>query len=313
MKTNILKSTTLSLVTIALLGFTGCGSSSSDDNSSSTTPAGLFKVAGKAVDGYIAGATVCLDLSQDGVCASTGEATTTTDADGDYSLDITQEMKDDANYSTAPILVYGGKDIDTGKAFDGKLTAPFDESKTTNTTANLTPVTTMVETLMSENNVSLAEAESKVKDMLDLDASTNLGADPIALADANKTDLLAGALKLQKSIEVLASGLSGSDTTANIEAIYSDMATQIEAGNVSDLTSTLTSTANANAKSVSDLLENAKALTTKIDTLVANAEASSGEFNSSFVGKTVDTMQTSIENNTSLDKVDLTMPEISNS
>lgn len=68
----------LSLVTTAVLA--ACGGGGGGGSTSSTV-----SYAGKVVDGFIAGATVCIDLNSSLTC-DPGEPSTTTAADGSYSL-----------------------------------------------------------------------------------------------------------------------------------------------------------------------------------------------------------------------------------
>ena len=56
-------------------------------------------LSGKVIDGYISGATVCLDLNSNKVC-DTGEPSATTGAGGVYSFDATQ-----AEIDASPIVV----------------------------------------------------------------------------------------------------------------------------------------------------------------------------------------------------------------
>ena len=304
MKNNIVKLTTLSLATIAILNFTGCGSSDSDSTTNFTS------ITGKAVDGYLSGSTVCLDLNLDNTCSTIGEATTTTDADGDYTLNITQDMKDDPNFDKAPILIYGGIDTDTNKSFEGVLSAVFDG---VSSNVNVTPVTTLVQTLVDEQDLSLTEAKNKVIDLLDLPAGTNLDEDPIALAkENNNTDLLAGALKLQKSIEIVADKLNTTSMPITVKLTYKELSKQIESGNSSSLDSALTSIVSTFGLSYKDenLTSNITDLLDNIDTLMANAKTASN-LDTSLIGQTISTMQTKVESGKSLDDVNLTIPKVS--
>ncbi|MFP3637168.1 hypothetical protein, partial [Bacillus sp. SIMBA_033] len=53
------------------------------EGSTPTTPTPA--VTGKAIDGYLAGATVCLDLNNSGTCES-GDPSTVTDGNGQFSI-----------------------------------------------------------------------------------------------------------------------------------------------------------------------------------------------------------------------------------
>ena len=73
----IIPLTALSLATVALISACGGGGSSSTS--------GVSTLAGKVIDGYITGATVCLDLNSNRVCDS-GEPSAVTGTNGAYSL-----------------------------------------------------------------------------------------------------------------------------------------------------------------------------------------------------------------------------------
>ncbi len=266
MKNYILKGSMLSLTTALLLGMSGCGSSSSDDTTntvSDTTNSAVESIStvGNAVDGYLAYATVCLDLNQDNICQDTTEPTTTTDKDGKYSLEITATQQEDSGFDTAPLLVYGGYDVDTNAPFTGKLTSPFSSDEQT----NITPITAMVQAMVEEGT-SLTDAQSSVKTLLGLDADTDLFADPIALSQT-KPELLSAALELQKSAEVLANA-----NNASVESIYANIAKDLKAGDVDSLDGAVDKIAPD-----SDVATATKELMQQVRTLAANGVTSTKE------------------------------------
>ena len=79
-------------------------------------------LSGLAVDGYLQGSSVFLDLNSNGVLDS-GEPSTTTDTSGRYSLDFSGVT---GSVTGLPIVVRGGTDSDTGLAFAGQLKARAD-------------------------------------------------------------------------------------------------------------------------------------------------------------------------------------------
>lgn len=64
---------------LAIMALVGCGGGSSSNNPQTTT------VSGKVMDGYIANATVCLDLNTNYRCDAS-EPSTTSDTNGNYTL-----------------------------------------------------------------------------------------------------------------------------------------------------------------------------------------------------------------------------------
>ena len=82
-------------------------------------------LSGVAVDGYLQGATVFLDINRNGV-QDAGEPSTVTDLNGRYALDYSGVT---GAITGLPVVVTGGVDSDTGFAFAGKLSAPVDAAK----------------------------------------------------------------------------------------------------------------------------------------------------------------------------------------
>lgn len=78
----------LGISSAALLTLGGCGgdgTKAGPDSPSTAQPVATSNISGKAIDGYLVGAKVCLDVNANGVCDS-GEPSTTTQADGSYNL-----------------------------------------------------------------------------------------------------------------------------------------------------------------------------------------------------------------------------------
>ncbi|MBU1658509.1 hypothetical protein KKG72_05570 [bacterium] len=204
-------------------GCSGGGSSSSDpvpDVSDST-------LSGVGIDGYLSQATVCLDLNLDGYCQVGDEPASYTDENGKFSLTLTVAQKATyPKYADAPLIIYSGYDVDTGVDFIGKLKAPLGDGAG----INISPLSTMVRSLM-DGNKTKEQAEILVKSMLGLDGF-NLGANPIEAAKTDPT-LLKAALKLQKTVEVLAAAqkTAGSTDSANklVDELYKKLAIQAAA------------------------------------------------------------------------------------
>lgn len=278
MKKYLLRASMLSLAAVAVLSMSGCGgsSSSSDDGDSTPTTSDVISTVGKAVDGYLVYSTVCLDLSQDGYCQLGEEPATSTDENGSYTLTISAQQQEHKNFATAPLLVYGGYDSDTNADFTGKLKAPFDASSDAST--NITPLTTMVEAMVAKGK-DKTEAESAVKNMLGLESSVDLGADPVEEAKNAGGTLLKAALQLQKSLEVLSAALeeNGATESSNelVEELYAALADKLHANEnlgldaaldaVVDVQSDLSEDAKAKAKG------SAKAVSDQIATLVGDS------------------------------------------
>ena len=192
-----------------LISFTACGGGSS----SPTT-----KINGTAVDGYISGATVCLDLNLDNVCQSSSEPTSTTTSEGKFSLNITNTHKSHTHYAAAPILVYGGTDITTSLNFVGLM-----KVQNSSTSLIVSPLTTMVKAIINSGKTE-DEAKTAVATLFSLSIE-DIMKDPIAEYANNNTGILNATVLLQETIKKAVE--SESDKINEFESIYSKFANTI--------------------------------------------------------------------------------------
>lgn len=159
-----------------LLAIGGIGliaaASSSGGGDTPASPLATFD--GKAIDGYLAGATVFVDVDGDGQLDA-DEPRATTDADGDFTLPRV----------AGEIVAFGGTDIATGLAFTGVLKAPSGATV-------VTPLTTLMAERMAEGEDAEA-ARAAVLSALGLgDLNVDLTTlDPVAAAAAGDADALA--------------------------------------------------------------------------------------------------------------------------
>ncbi len=184
-----------------------------------TTTTTASTVSGQAIDGYIVGATVFADANGNGVLDS-GEAFTTTGANGAFTL----------TGGSGPLILTGGIDVSTGQEFKGELMAP--EGSTV-----VTPLTTLVQTLVSNGNAASATAaETQVKSAFGLSNSIDLSSfDPVAGVEngvSGADAVLSAAIKVQNTVVQAASVLKGSsgssvDYEDAAEAVFSQMATEL--------------------------------------------------------------------------------------
>jgi hypothetical protein len=109
-----MKKTTLAILSMATLTACGGGGSSDSNTKDPVTPSTAITMSGKAIDGYIQGAAVYLDLNFNRQWDD-GEPQTTTNAAGDYRLELPEELQTCAQY--APLVVdvpAGAIDLDLG-------------------------------------------------------------------------------------------------------------------------------------------------------------------------------------------------------
>lgn len=208
-----------------ILATTGCSSSNNDSDATADdiTSGGNASLAGKAADGYLAGARVCLDLNSNSTCDD-GEPSTTTAAGGAYTLDgITQEQIDN---SPIVVEIIVGETIDEdepGVAIEKTytLTAPAGSSF-------VSPLTTMVQNEIKEKGLTPEEAKASVQTKLgtDLDPTGDYVAgsdDETTAAEFERLHKVAQVTRavMQKNIELVdavvgETGVSMEDLTALI-------------------------------------------------------------------------------------------------
>ncbi len=181
----------LSAAVSAVLLVTACGGS----GSSGALPSANI-LSGMAVDGYIQGASVFLDVNRNGV-QDPGEPATSTDQSGRYTLDLGATA---GSVTGLPVIVTGGVDSDTGLVFTGKLSAPVESIQQAQV---ITPLTTLVDAMVAyQYAADVPTAKQKVAAALGLTVD-QLSTDPVA-AIANAPGIYTQAVTLQRSIQLLA-------------------------------------------------------------------------------------------------------------
>ncbi|WP_048989162.1 hypothetical protein [Burkholderia cenocepacia] len=151
------------------------GQPSAGGGATPTTPTPT--ITGKAIDGYLAGATVCLDLNNNGVCDA-GEPSAITDATGQFAI----SYSGDATGKTLLAQVTPAtKDLSRPAGF--QFPASFTLSRVVQSSANqvVTPLTTLV-TAQMQAGLSRTQAISAVQSLLGSQVDPN--ADYVAGNDA---------------------------------------------------------------------------------------------------------------------------------
>ena len=245
--------TKLSMLILAsiAISLTACGGGGGGGSSPS---AAANTLTGVAVDGYLQGATVFLDINRNGL-ADAGEPVTSTDLSGRYALDYSAVT---GSVSGLPIVVTGGVDSDTGFAFAGKLSAPVESVSQAQV---VTPMTTLVDTMVSQGLAAdVPAAKQKVANALGLSVD-QLATDPVA-AIANNPGIYTTAVALQRSIQMLASAnaRTGESSHESQERVLRALATAIRsqnsAVNVSQLVASLPLQSSASAQELASALSN---------------------------------------------------------
>jgi len=131
---NKIKYLGIKLISTVLLGLSLTACVNEGDDSPRLNQVIFKTINGQAIDGYISGAKVCLDINSNDICDS-NEPYTTTQSDGSFSFNTTYT----GNY---PLIVSGGMDMATNTSFTGTL-KNIVSLNDKNTTTNITPITTL--------------------------------------------------------------------------------------------------------------------------------------------------------------------------
>jgi len=191
-------------LSLFLLFFTlGCGSSSSSSKQEPSTT--TQTISGYVVDGYIAGATVCIDLNTNDTCDA-DEPTTTTNEDGFYTLETTL-VGDDFT-----LLAYGGVDTATEKEQLQPYRALVSLQKKEVLQSNVTPLTCIAHGLYKQksaedSNYSYEDAKAELATALDL-SPEDITADPM-----QSNTLFATTQRIAQTSSLLEVLLADPDTT----------------------------------------------------------------------------------------------------
>lgn len=257
---NRIKAVTISVLTSALL--VGCSGGGSD----STTSTALN---GIAIDPELQGATVFLDENKNSIFDS-GELNTLTDNDGNYSLIIPSDK------IGLPLVVTGGFDKTTKKAFTGTLSAV---SEVGVNSKNITPLTTLVEKYQKQNSTkSLAIVRSELA--IKLGIITNDFAKNTV--EVGNEELLKLSLRIHKASQNISSS-----NGKNIDEVYDTLAKQLETENIN---TAITSTIDKEITSDLD--------TAKVKSLDTNLQNLPSGLNADQIALSTDSIESTIENKT---------------
>lgn len=287
----------LSLSTAMLFGITGCSSGGSTGNDNTDKGAVDTILSGVGIDGYLSQATVCLDLNLDGYCQVGDEPASYTDESGKFSLTLTTAQKlAYPEYAKAPLLIYSGYDVDTGVDFTGKLKADLGAGQG----INVSPISTIVKSIM-DNNKTKEQADTFVKKMLDLPDDVDLGADPVKVAKTNPK-LLKAALKLHKTVEVLAAAKKQAGSAQNANELTNELYKKLaeQAAQNKKLADAVTQVVTEDSELDADAKESATAISGQIDFIVGDAGITDTAVIGTKIGAVKQELVVAIENNESV-------------
>ncbi|MCW8956459.1 MAG: hypothetical protein OQL09_06220 [Gammaproteobacteria bacterium] len=166
----------------ASIGLTACSDSSSSDPDPVVDPITTVTLSGKVADGYLNGATVCLDLNENQVC-DTGEPSATSTAGGNYSLDATQAQID-AYPVVVKVIANQTIDEDTGNA----VTKAYTLSAPAGKGAFVSPLTTMVQAQVDATGESVDVIESQILTSMGQDSTAVSLFDDYVVKESDATD-----------------------------------------------------------------------------------------------------------------------------
>ncbi len=156
----------LAFASAAMLTLAGCGGGGGGGGGETTAPpiaSGNTGVPVTVIDDAIGNATVCLDKNLNGVCDS-GEPSGKTDTAGKVTLQVPT-----ADVGKYPILAIIG--LDAVDAKYGNVLIPFSMTAPADKTAVISPLTTLVQTLIASTGASSAVAEASVKEQTGINVS----------------------------------------------------------------------------------------------------------------------------------------------
>ncbi len=162
------------LLVIYILTLSACNSSSGSASNTESADSRDFSnltLNGIVVDGYISGATVCIDFNNNSVC-DTDEPVTTTNRDGKFNFNALNLDE----YPFVKILAFGGIDMSTEMSFHGHINRVVDSSILNSSSEIIvSPLTDMVANRFlnseSKDTLALADAKSIVSDALNIEQS----------------------------------------------------------------------------------------------------------------------------------------------
>lgn len=161
-------------LTIGLIA--GCGGGSGN-----STPTTSTSVSGVVADGYLVAATVFMDKNGN-YQLDAGEPSTTTDANGAYSLTI-----DPADVGKYPIVAMAIKgqtvDKDTNQTVPNSYMLSMPASAVSGTVSSnfISPMSTIIREKMAANpSMTLTDAMTQLRNQMNLPAGTNMMSDYVA-------------------------------------------------------------------------------------------------------------------------------------
>lgn len=228
-----MKQLSSSIFITSLLLFSACGGGGGDSttsNGDNTAPkSNTITFSGIAVDGYISGATACLDKNINGICDS-GEPTTRTDANGKFTF---TGIEVDSGI-LMPVIVRGGIDTATNKPFEGSLSNIINtDDIATNSSFTVSPLTDLVATLFIASNDKSSTILTDIK--TNVASSLNINIEKVDSDPMQDKEVFAKAQEVQQTKElILAAATKVASTTLSsdelVKSVSEAIATSVQSG-----------------------------------------------------------------------------------
>ena len=240
------------------------GSLSASDDFDVTVAEVQRPISGVVQDGYVAGASIFVDRNGNGLPDAGEDTGLRTDSSGNFTGTIS---------GTGNLIAVGGTNIDTGLRNTLTLTAPQGATV-------ISPVTTLVQTLVSTQALTPTQAQQKVAQAFGIDSATDLlRFDPLA-STGSATSTVALAVQKANAQVALTAGLVENTTSviSGLAQVVAQASTpvdlskattlaQVTSGlNVSDTLKTTIAQGNAQVQSSTSLTSVAQAQKTTVTT-----------------------------------------------
>jgi hypothetical protein len=194
-----------SVVVACSIGFSACGGSSSSS---------AVLASGKAMDGYLKGATAFFDINGNGTLDA-GEPSATTDQNGNFSIQTTEAV---SAGTPVVILIIGGTTVDMDDP-NSPVAASYSLSAPAGRFTNVTPLTTLVASYVASGK-SIGQAIELVKADLNV-TSQDIMVDYIAKkqTDASYNQLHNVAAATVSALEEVAASSAGATLTNRLALV----------------------------------------------------------------------------------------------
>ncbi|WP_396433737.1 alpha/beta hydrolase family protein [Limnohabitans sp.] len=172
-------SQTLLFTAITLAILTACGGGGNDDNQTGMASGNQSgnALSGTVIDGYIEGATVCLDSNSNGACDA-DETSVTTGKDGQFKLEVGATST--AGLNLVVDIPKTAKDSDdNGLTLEQAGKSGYTMATTADQPSVITPLTTLLVSKIKTDGLTMAAAKAQVLKDLGLPENTNFHEDHI--------------------------------------------------------------------------------------------------------------------------------------